>query len=66
MTANLVNGFLEVCAPRKHGAWNKRHVPITQFDEDDWEELIADADTENEKEEDVGTALHPGATLLKE
>ncbi len=41
MTANLVGGTLEVRAPRKHGAWNKRHVPITQFDEDVWAELIA-------------------------
>lgn len=41
MTANLVNGVLEVRAPRKQGTWNSKHVPITQFDEDVWAELIA-------------------------
>ena len=41
LTANLVNGVLEVRAPRKHSAWNKKHVPITQFDEDVWKELRA-------------------------
>jgi HSP20 family molecular chaperone IbpA len=40
MTANLINGVLEVRAPRKHGAWNSKHIPITQFDEDVWAELI--------------------------
>ncbi|KAL7526467.1 hypothetical protein ACHAXR_003996 [Thalassiosira sp. AJA248-18] len=44
MTANLVNGVLEVRAPRKHGAWNDKHVPITQFDEDVWKELVATVD----------------------
>eukprot|EP01083_Nonionella_stella_P009629 27631_1 len=44
MTANLVDGVLEVRAPRKHGAWNKKYVPITQFDEDVWEELAASED----------------------
>ena len=30
--------------------WNKRTVPITQFDEDVWEELIADAEDEGKEE----------------
>mmetsp|Transcript_904 Transcript_904/g.1939 ORF Transcript_904/g.1939 Transcript_904/m.1939 type:complete len:266 (+) Transcript_904:3-800(+) len=50
MTANLVNGVLEVRAPRKHGAWNGKHIPITQFDEDTWAELMA-ADENTETEE---------------
>lgn len=41
MTANLVDGVLEVRAPRKQGSWNKKHIPITQFDEDVWAELMA-------------------------
>ena len=41
MTANLVNGVLEVRAPRKHGSWNKKHIPITQFDSDVFEKLMA-------------------------
>lgn len=42
MTANLVNGRLEIRAPRKQGNWNKKHIPITQLDEEDWKELIED------------------------
>eukprot|EP01083_Nonionella_stella_P246130 854886_1 len=45
MTANLANDVLEVRAPRRHGAWNKKHIPITQFDEDVWSELIAADDS---------------------
>ena len=41
MTANLVNGVLEIRAPRKHGYWNKKHIPITQFDSDVFEKLMA-------------------------
>ena len=42
MTANLVDGVLEIRAPRKQGNWNKKHIPITQLDEEDWKELIED------------------------
>ncbi len=52
LTANLVNGKLVVRAPRKHVSfWNKRHIPITQFDEDTWMELIGRGieDTDGEK-----------------
>mmetsp|Transcript_12536 Transcript_12536/g.26699 ORF Transcript_12536/g.26699 Transcript_12536/m.26699 type:complete len:277 (-) Transcript_12536:83-913(-) len=45
MTANLVNGVLEVRAPRKTGAWNNKHIPITQFDEEVWKELMATDET---------------------
>jgi hypothetical protein len=41
MTANLVNGVLEVRAPRKISPRIKRHIPITQFDQDVWTELIS-------------------------
>ena len=52
MTANLVDGVLEVRAPRKHGAWNNKHsVPVTQFDEDVWAELMATDDEVGENEE---------------
>jgi HSP20 family molecular chaperone IbpA len=41
MTANLVDGVLEVRAPRKDTPRIKRRIPITQFDEDVWAELIS-------------------------
>ena len=45
MTANLVNGKLVVRAPRKYDdVWGKRHIPITQFDDDVWAELIESGD----------------------
>jgi HSP20 family molecular chaperone IbpA len=42
LTANLVDGVLVVRAPRKQQQIaHKKHIPITQFDEDVWAELIA-------------------------
>jgi HSP20 family molecular chaperone IbpA len=48
MTANLVDGKLVVRAPRKYdGFWNKKRVPITQFDEDVWAELSGEFGDDN-------------------
>jgi HSP20 family molecular chaperone IbpA len=44
MTANLVNGVLEVRAPRKSIPRINRHIPVTQFDQDVWAELISSND----------------------
>ncbi len=41
MTANLVNGVLEVRAPRKSIPRITRHIPVTQFDQDVWAKLIS-------------------------
>jgi len=53
MTANLVNGVLEVRAPRKISPRIKRHIPITQFDQDVWTELISN----NEAPDQATTVL---------
>lgn len=41
MSANLNNGLLIIRAPRERLEINKKHIPITQFDEADWKELIS-------------------------
>ena len=41
MTANLVNGVLEVRAPRTTIPRINRHIPVTQFDQDVWADLIS-------------------------
>lgn len=56
MTANLVGGTLEIRAPRKQGAWNGRHIPITQFDDDVWEQLLNDNDGEADNIAESSTA----------
>mmetsp|Transcript_23968 Transcript_23968/g.50506 ORF Transcript_23968/g.50506 Transcript_23968/m.50506 type:complete len:335 (+) Transcript_23968:90-1094(+) len=56
LTANLVNGKLVVRAPRKHVSfWSKRHVPITQFDEDTWMELIGSGIKDSDGGENADT-----------
>lgn len=39
--ANLANGVLEVRAPRKNIPRINRHLPVTQFEQDVWAELIS-------------------------
>jgi HSP20 family molecular chaperone IbpA len=50
MTANLVNGVLEVRAPRKSIPRINRHIPVTQFDLDVWAELISSDDADPTQE----------------